>query len=235
MRSVECPYFALGEMLKQASINIGSYYNEFDSNERNVSAVLIATPCYDSSSTRPSLRLICASITLMIRPYQGIIPRIAQSAYIDSSAQVIGDVVMGERSSVWPNTSIRGDVNYIRIGDETNIQDNSVLHVDSKTYPCIIGNRVTVGHRVVLHGCVVEDDALIGIGAVVLNGAKIGAGAIVAAGALVPEGMEVPAKTLVMGTPAKVRREVTPEEQEHFRENCQNYVKVAAIYKEEPS
>jgi gamma-carbonic anhydrase len=171
----------------------------------------------------------------MIRPYQGITPRIAPSAYIDSSAQVIGDVVIGERSSIWPNVSMRGDVNYIRIGDETSIQDNSVVHVDSKGFPCVVGNRVTVGHRVVLHGCVVEDDALIGIGALVLNGAKIGAGAIVAAGALVPERMEVPPNTLVMGSPAKVRREVTPEEQERFRQNCQNYVRVTAIYKEEPS
>ncbi len=171
----------------------------------------------------------------MIRPYRGLAPRVAQSAYIDLSAQVIGDVVIGERSSVWPNVSIRGDVNYIRIGDETSIQDNTVLHVDHDLYPCIVGNRVTVGHRVVLHGCEVEDGALIGIGAVVLNGAKIRAGAIVAAGALVPEGMEVPAKTLVMGTPAKLRRPVTPEEQQRFQKNCDNYVKITALYKEEPS
>ena len=169
----------------------------------------------------------------MIRPYRGVVPRIAQSAYIDSSAQVIGDVAIGERSSVWLNVSIRGDVNYIRIGDESNIQDNSVLHVDRDLYPCIIGNRVTVGHRVVLHGCEIADEALIGIGAVVLNGAKIGEGAVIAAGALVPEGMEVAPNTLVMGTPAKIRREVTQDEQKRFRENCRNYVKISAIYKEE--
>src|SRR5205085_3549040 len=122
----------------------------------------------------------------MIRAYQRALPRIAESAYIDASAQVIGDVAIGERSSVWPNVSIRGDVNYIRIGDETNIQDNSVLHVDHDLYPCVIGNRVTVGHRVVLHGCEVADEALIGIGAIVLNGAKVGEGAVIAAGALVP-------------------------------------------------
>jgi gamma-carbonic anhydrase len=177
--------------------------------------------------------LICASPLFMIRPYRGVVPRIAQSAYIDSSAQVIGDVVIGERSSVWPNVSIRGDVNYIRIGDETNIQDNSVLHVDHDLYPCIIGNRVTVGHRVVLHGCEVADEALIGIGAIVLNGAKIGEGAVVAAGALVPEGMQIAPKMLAMGTPAKIRREITPEEQERFRNNCTNYVKISAVYKEE--
>ncbi|HLH02514.1 MAG TPA: gamma carbonic anhydrase family protein [Bryobacteraceae bacterium] len=160
-------------------------------------------------------------------------PRIAESAYIDTSAQVIGDVVIGERSSVWLNVAIRGDVNHIRIGDETSIQDNSVLHVDHETYPCLVGNRVTVGHSVTLHGCVVEDEALIGIGAIVLNGARVGRGAIVAAGALVPEGMEVPAETLVMGTPAKVKRAVSEEEKARFRKNCDNYVRITAIYKEE--
>jgi carbonic anhydrase/acetyltransferase-like protein (isoleucine patch superfamily) len=169
----------------------------------------------------------------MIRPYRGVLPRIADSVYIDSSAQVIGDVVIGERSTVWPNVTIRGDVNHIRVGNETSIQDNSVLHVDRVQFPCIVGNRVTVGHSVVLHGCEVGDGALIGIGAVVLNGAKIGAGAVVAAGALVPEGMEVPPKMVAMGTPAKVRREVSPEEQQRFDANCDNYVKLGAEYKEE--
>jgi carbonic anhydrase/acetyltransferase-like protein (isoleucine patch superfamily) len=169
----------------------------------------------------------------LIRPYRGVMPRIAASAYIDSSAQIIGDVIIGERSSVWPNVSIRGDVNHIRVGDETSIQDNCVLHVDHDIHPCLVGNRVTVGHSVVLHGCQVEDGALIGIGAIVLNGAKIGAGAVVAAGALVPEGMEVPAGMLVMGAPAKARRPVTPEEQQRFLTNCDNYVKIAAIYKDE--
>lgn len=169
----------------------------------------------------------------MVRPYRGVTPRIAESAYIDPSAQVIGDVVIGERTSVWPNVSIRGDVNYIRIGNETSIQDNTVLHVDRVTYPCIVGNRVTVGHAVVLHGCEVADDALIGIGSTVLNGAKIGVGAVVAAGALVPEGMQVPPNAVVMGAPAKVRRDITEEERQRFRENCQGYVKLAEIYKGE--
>jgi len=169
----------------------------------------------------------------MVRPYRGVMPRIASSAYIDLSAQIIGDVVIGERSSVWLNVSMRGDVNYIRIGDETSIQDNTVLHVDHDVYPCLIGNRVTVGHAAVLHGCVVEDGVLIGIGAIVLNGAKIGPGAVVAAGALVPEGMEVPANSLVMGAPAKVRREVTAAERERFEKNCNNYVRITAIYKGE--
>jgi carbonic anhydrase/acetyltransferase-like protein (isoleucine patch superfamily) len=160
-------------------------------------------------------------------------PRIAESSYIDASAQLVGDIVVGERSSMWMNVSARGDVNYIRIGDETSIQDNTVLHVERDVYPLIIGNRVTVGHSAVLHGCVIEDGVLIGIGAIVLNGAKIGAGAVVAAGALVPERMEVPPNMLVMGAPAKVRREVTPDEQARFHKNCENYVYLTGIYKDE--
>jgi gamma-carbonic anhydrase len=171
----------------------------------------------------------------MIRAYRGVVPKIAASAYIDPSAQVIGDVEIGERSSVWPNVTIRGDVNHIRIGNESNVQDNCVIHVEHDTYPTIIGNRVTVGHSVTLHGCVIEDDALIGIGAIVLNGATVGQGAIIAAGSLVPERMHVPPATLVMGVPAKVRRTTTPEEQERFRENAKNYVKYRETYREEPS
>ena len=170
----------------------------------------------------------------MIRPFRGTHPQIAGSAYVDESAQVVGDVAIGERSSIWLNVSIRGDVNSILIGEETSIQDNSVLHVDhGDEFRLVIGNRVTVGHRVVLHGCVVEDEALIGIGAIVLNGARIGKGSIVAAGALVPEGMHVPPDSVVMGIPGKVKRSVTPEERERFRINAANYVKNTALYKEE--
>lgn len=171
----------------------------------------------------------------MVRSYRGIVPTIAESAYVDDSAQVIGDVHIGERSSIWLNVSIRGDVNHIRIGDETSIQDNTVLHVERDIYPLQIGNRVTVGHRAVLHGCTIEDNVLIGIGAIVLNGARVGAGAVIAAGALVPERMEVPPNALVMGTPGKVRRDVTPEERQRFAQNCQNYVNLTASYKEESS
>ena len=171
----------------------------------------------------------------MIRAYRGVVPKVAASAYVDPSAQVIGDVELGERSSVWPNVTIRGDVNFIRIGDESNIQDNSVVHVDHDGYPTIVGNRVTVGHSVTLHGCVIEDDCLIGIGAIVLNGARIGKGSVIAAGALVPERMEVPPGTMVMGVPAKVKRELTPEERDRFRENAQNYVRYRETYREEPS
>jgi gamma-carbonic anhydrase len=173
---------------------------------------------------------------LMIRPFRGKTPQVSLSAYVDQSAQVIGDVLIGDRSSVWLNVSIRGDINSIRIGNETSIQDNSVLHVDyGDQFRLVIGNQVTVGHRVVLHGCVIEDEALIGIGAIVLNGARIGKGSVVAAGALVPEGMDVPPCSVIMGVPGKIRRLVSPEERDRFRVNVSNYVKNTALYKEEQS
>jgi carbonic anhydrase/acetyltransferase-like protein (isoleucine patch superfamily) len=169
----------------------------------------------------------------MIRAYRGILPRIAVSAYVDPSAQVIGDVVIGERASIWPNVTVRGDVNYIRIGDESNIQDNSVCHVEHDLWPLIVGARVTVGHSATLHGCVIEDECLIGIGAVILNGAHVGTGSIIAAGALVPEGMKVPPRSMVMGVPGKIRRQVTEAELERIREGSANYVQYRQTYKEE--
>ncbi len=171
----------------------------------------------------------------MIRAYRGKVPQVAASAYIDPSAQVIGDVVVGERSSIWPNVTARGDVNSIRIGEETNIQDNSVLHCDPGPFSLNVGNRVTVGHLAMIHGCTIEDDCLIGIGAVVLNGAKIGRGSVIAAGAVVPEGAEVPAHSMVMGVPAKVKRPLTEAERERFRNNAQHYVEAARIYRDEPA
>ena len=171
----------------------------------------------------------------MIRAYRGTLPKVAASAYIDPSAQVIGDVVIGERSSIWPGVVVRGDVNIIRIGEETNVQDNSVLHCDAPDFPLLIGNRVTIGHLAMLHGCTLEDEVLVGIGAIVLNGATVGAGSIIAAGALVPEGMQIPTGSMVMGLPAKVRREVTPEEKERFRTNADHYVEACRIYREEPA
>lgn len=171
----------------------------------------------------------------MIRPFRGVTPQIAATAYIDPSAQVIGDVAVGERSSVWLNVSIRGDVNSIRIGEETSIQDNTVLHCDPVTFPLVIGNRVTVGHSAVVHGCTVEDESLIGIGAVILNGARVGRGSVIAAGAVVPEGMQIPPGSMVMGIPAKVKRELTDDERERFRQNAQRYVELAKVYREAPS
>jgi carbonic anhydrase/acetyltransferase-like protein (isoleucine patch superfamily) len=168
----------------------------------------------------------------MIRSFRGMTPRVAASAYIDPSAVLIGDVTIGERSSIWPNTSLRGDTGPIVIGSETSIQDNCALHLD-EGFPLTVGDRVTVGHSVTLHGCTVEDDALIGIGATVLNGARIGKGAVVAAGSLVPELMQVPPATLVMGVPAKPRRPVSAEEQARFAEGVKHYVEKARLYRRE--
>ena len=166
----------------------------------------------------------------MIRAFKGIVPKVAASAYVDPSAQIIGDVEIGERSSIWPCASLRGDTGPIRVGSETSIQDCCVLHLD-EGFPLTVGNRVTVGHSVTLHGCTVEDESLIGIGATVLNGARIGKGSVVAAGSLVPEGMQVPPSTLVMGVPAKVKRQVTAEEQARFAEGVRHYVEKAAVYR----
>jgi gamma-carbonic anhydrase len=168
----------------------------------------------------------------MLRSFRGVSPRVAASAYVDPDAAVIGDVVIGERSSVWPSASLRGDIALIQIGDETSIQDGTVVHTDAR-FPAAIGNRVTVGHMAVLHGCTIEDEVLIGIGAIVLNGAKVGKGAVVAAGALVPEGAEIPAGMLAMGVPAKPKRPVTDDEKERFRVNCNNYIARAKAYLEE--
>ena len=167
----------------------------------------------------------------MIRKFRGTSPTIAPSAYVDPASTVIGMVTIGARSTVWPGATLRGDIEPILIGDETSIQDGSVVHTD-KGHPARIGNRVTVGHMAVIHGCTIEDGALIGIGAIILTGARIGAGAVVAAGALVPEGMEVAADTLVMGSPAKPRRAVSEEEKARFSRGVDGYAERAAIYKE---
>ena len=158
----------------------------------------------------------------MIRSFRGNKPKIAGSAYIDPGAHVIGDVEIGPFSSIWPTAVLRGDIEPIRVGATTNIQDGALIHTD-RGFPTVIGDRVTVGHAAVLHGCTVEDDSLIGIGARVLTGAKIGRGAVVAAGALVPEGMEVAPDTLVMGAPAKPRRMVTAEEKVRFEKGVAGY------------
>lgn len=171
----------------------------------------------------------------MIRSFRGAVPQIAASAYVDRSAVVIGNVAVGERSSIWPNVTVRGDTNSIRIGDETSIQDNSVLHCDPGPFALNIGNRVTVGHQAMLHGCTIEDECLIGIGAIVLNGARIGKGSVIAAGAVVPEGAEIAEYSMVMGVPGKVKRQITEEERERFRVNADHYVEAARAYREEPS
>jgi carbonic anhydrase/acetyltransferase-like protein (isoleucine patch superfamily) len=166
----------------------------------------------------------------MIRAYKGIRPALGARAYVDPSAQVIGAVEIGEDASVWMNTVIRGDVNQIRVGARTNVQDNCVLHVTAQ-HPTVLAEDVTVGHSVTLHGCTVERLCLVGIGAIVLNGAVLGEESIVAAGALVPEGMRVPPRSLVMGMPAKVRREVTEDERAGLRRYSESYVRYKDEYR----
>lgn len=169
---------------------------------------------------------------MAIRPFKNLSPRIDPSAFIEESAQVIGDVVIGPRSSVWFNCVVRGDVNAIRIGVETNVQDLSCLHVLKDRFGLTIGDRVTVGHSVTLHGCVVGDLCLIGMGAVILDGAEIGPQCIVAAGALVAPGIRVPAGSLVMGSPAKVKRPLTDEERAQLARSAANYVEYSRQYRE---
>jgi len=169
----------------------------------------------------------------VIRSYKGRKPQIAATAYVDPAAVVIGDVSIGEHASVWPGVVIRGDVHYIRIGARTNVQDGSVLHVMRDTHPLILGDNVTVGHGVVLHGCTIEARCLIGMGSIILNGAKIGTGSIVAAGTLVPEGTEVPPGSLFMGHPGKFRRALTAGDQESIDNYAARYVEYKEAYKGE--
>ena len=161
----------------------------------------------------------------MLRPFRAIRPTVDRSAFVDESAQVIGDVHIGSESSIWMNVVIRGDINHIRIGARTNVQDLTCVHVVRDTHPTVIGDNVTIGHSAVVHGCTIEDRCLIGMGAILLNGCRIGTGSIVAAGALVPEGMEIPPGSLVMGMPAKVRRPLTPEEDASIQRYADNYVR----------
>ena len=160
----------------------------------------------------------------MLRSHRGRTPRVHPTAYIDSSAQVIGDVEIGEESSVWMAVVIRGDVNRIRIGRRSNVQDGTVVHVMKDTHATTIGDDVTIGHAAVIHGCTVEDRCLIGMGTILLNGARIGAGSIVAAGTLVVEGMEVPPQSLVMGSPGKVKRTLTDAEVAGIQVYADRYV-----------
>jgi carbonic anhydrase/acetyltransferase-like protein (isoleucine patch superfamily) len=169
-----------------------------------------------------------------IRPYRGKRPQIAASAYIDPAAVIIGDVVIGADSSVWPCSVVRGDVHYIRIGARTNIQDGCVLHVMRDEYPLLLGDDVTIGHGVTLHGCAIESRCLVGMGAIILNGVKIGAGSIVAAGTLLLERTEIPPNSLVVGHPGKVKRSLTAIDQSAIDAYAQRYVEYKNIYREEP-
>ena len=169
----------------------------------------------------------------MIRPFRGIYPQIHSTAFIADSAQVIGDVHVGEQASIWFGTVVRGDMFYIRIGHRTNVQDNCVLHTRTGEKPTILEDEVTVGHSVTLHGCYVEHGSLIGIGSIVLDDVRVGAQSLVAAGSLISPGTIIPPRSLVMGRPGRVKRPLTDEEVAGLARYWQNYVEYSAMYPRE--
>ena len=169
----------------------------------------------------------------MLRSFKNVAPTVDASAYVDQSAQVIGDVHIGAESSVWMNVVIRGDVNQIRIGRRTNIQDLTMVHVMRETHPTVIGDEVTIGHSAVVHGTTIEDRVLIGMGAVLLNGVHIESDCVIAAGTLLTEGTRIPARSLVMGRPGKVKRALTDEEVAEIRWYSDNYVNYRLEYSPE--
>ena len=170
----------------------------------------------------------------MIRSYQGRLPQIPANCYVDLSAQLIGDVTLGEQSSVWMNAVLRGDVHSIRVGAKSNVQDCAVLHGQRNLYPVIVGDWVTIGHNATVHGCVVEDEVVIGMGATVLNDCRVGSGSIIAAGAVLPEHTVVPPRTLWAGVPAKLRRDLSDGDRALILEYAQNYLDYVEIYLNEP-
>jgi carbonic anhydrase/acetyltransferase-like protein (isoleucine patch superfamily) len=168
---------------------------------------------------------------MAIYELDGVAPRMADSAWVADSAQVMGNVVLGENSSVWFGAVLRGDTEAITLGEGSNIQDGSVMHADVG-FPLSVGKHVTVGHQVMLHGCTIGDESLIGIGATVLNGAKIGRNCLVGAGSLVTEGKEFPDGSMIIGSPAKVVKSLTPEQIEGLRRSAGHYIENAARYRQ---
>jgi carbonic anhydrase/acetyltransferase-like protein (isoleucine patch superfamily) len=169
----------------------------------------------------------------MIRSFKSITPTIPETCYVDDSAQIIGDVILGEHASVWMNAVLRGDVHAIRVGHYSNIQDCSVLHGMKEKYGVFVGDYVTVGHSVTLHGCTVEDRCLIGMGSTILNGAQISSGSIIAAGTLIPEKTIVEPNSLWMGSPGKFHRHLTEKDQEMILMYAENYLGYKQLYLEE--
>lgn len=167
---------------------------------------------------------------IMIRGYQDKFPQIGERTFIEESAQVIGDVVVGDDSSVWFNTVIRGDVYYIRIGSSTNIQDSCVVHVTRDRNPTIIGDSVSIAHGVILHGCTVESRCLVGMGAIVMDRVTVGEGSIVGAGSLVTQGLKIPPRSLVLGSPAKVIRQLSDAEVKDIDRYAENYLRYKENY-----
>ena len=167
---------------------------------------------------------------MIVRSYAGKEPRFGARVFIAENAAILGDVTIGDDSSIWYGAALRGDIHYIRIGARTNIQDNSVLHVEAETGPTIVGDEVTIGHSATVHGCAIGRGALIGIGASVLSHAIVGDMALIGAGALVPEGMQVPPRTLVLGVPGRVKRDLTAEELARLERSWKNYVEYKNRY-----
>lgn len=167
----------------------------------------------------------------MISKFEDKFPVIHPTAFIADNATVIGDVEIGEDSSIWFGSVVRGDVNFIRIGERTNIQDNSVIHVSSETHPTILGNEITAGHRVLLHGCTVDDRCLIGMGAILMDGVHVGEECLVGAGSLLTPGTIVPPRSLVIGSPARVKREVTVDEIAFLDRSWRNYTELKLRYR----
>lgn len=167
----------------------------------------------------------------MILPYNNIVPEIGENVFIAGGAVITGDVKIGKNSSVWFNAVIRGDVHYVRIGENTNIQDGSILHVTNGRYPLNIGDNVTVGHNAIVHGCNVKSNVLIGMGAILLDDSIVNSNSLIAAGSVVRERFEIPEGVLAAGVPAKVIRDLTPEEIMKIKESAQGYVKYAEEYK----
>ena len=167
---------------------------------------------------------------MLIKPYKGIHPKIHPTVFVVETAVIIGDVEIGEYSSIWFNAVVRGDVHYIRIGDRTNIQDLCMLHVTKDTHPLILGNDITVGHSVTLHGCTIKDRCMIGMGTTILDGAMVGEDCISGEGAFVTEGAVIPPGTLAIGMPAKPKRDLTEKEIARIRQSAQNYIDYARTY-----
>ena len=167
----------------------------------------------------------------MVLEHKGVVPQLDISVFLAPSACVIGDVRIGEKSSLWFNVVVRGDVNFIRIGNRTNIQDGTVVHVTRNTHPTIIGDDVTIGHNVTLHGCTVHDGSLVGIGAIVLDGAVIGASSLIAAGSVVAPGTQVPPRSLVMGSPGRVKRTLSDEECSDIHAIAGHYIQYQHDYR----
>jgi len=168
----------------------------------------------------------------MLKPYRGVAPIVAPNAFIEDTAMIIGDVVIGSDSSVWFHAVVRGDVHFIRIGHRTNIQDLSLLHVSHDTYPLTLGDDITIGHHVVLHGCTIRDRVLVGMGSIIMDGAVIEEDCIIGACSLVTERTQIPPQSLVIGSPARVKRTLTTEEIAWVRESASNYVRYAQHYLE---